>query len=147
MKKKISFIVMIASALVLFSSCELLLTIGAMKALGDSIVDYNAVYVKNATGATISLKYEEDESSVEEGETLQSGKYSIGNGATKKQAFSGGTYLKLTIDGIQVLPDENASDSCKNKSYYFISANSLLTITGNAVSGYEYSVSSRSSLE
>ncbi|MCR4733598.1 MAG: hypothetical protein K5829_01140 [Treponema sp.] len=140
MKKKFGFMALIIGAAMMFSSCEIF----ALFNLAKDIADYNSVYVKNGTGSSISLKYEEDENTVTEEETPQSGTITIKKGATKEKAFTAG-YFKLTIDDIQVIPGSGASDYVRDEVYYSLNANSIITITGNATDGYTYSSESRSS--
>ncbi len=140
MKKKIGFFALIACCAALFSGCELL----ALFNFVGSIADYNTVYVKNGTGSSITVKYEEDANTVSEGATRQTGSFTLSAGQIKEKAFSAGDF-KLTIGDKQVMPGEGASKYAPDEGYYGLYANSLITITGNATEGYTYTAESRPS--
>ena len=137
MKKKILFLVLAAFAVMVLSGCELFM-------LASAIGDYNTVYVKNATGSSITLNYVEDPNTLEEGSEQKSGSVTVKAGATKKKAIVAGDY-KLTIGSKQVMPGSGAADYAYDEEYYRLSANTLITIYGNESEGYTYTSESRNS--
>ena len=52
----------------------------AMKEVGDELTDYNKVYITNETGEKITVIYEEDPTTVDEGKTARTGTITLKTG-------------------------------------------------------------------
>ena len=128
MKKRFGLIAIVLGVAVLFSSCELIGMAKAMKDLGDELTDYNKVYVTNQTGESITVVYEEDPTTVDEGQTAQTGTITLNSGASNKEFLATGGYFKLYVKNnggdIRIMDEEYPSDN-----YHLIPAHNLVTIT------------------
>lgn len=123
---------------VMFSGCELF----AFFKFGKELADYNNVYVKNNTSATITLDIDEDDELTNG--NVQDKTITIKKGATRKDALVGG-WFKISTGDKDVLPSED-NDSIYTEpttsDYYLIPAHTLVTINENN-GDYTYTVKPR----
>lgn len=141
MKKRFGLIAMVLGVAVLFSSCELIGMAKAMKEIGDELTDINKVYVTNKTGESITVVYEEDPTTVDEGQTARTGTITLNAGDSNKEFLAAGGYFKLFVKNnggdIRIMEEEYPSDN-----YHLILSHYLVTITKNN-GKYYYTTASR----
>ena len=128
MKKRFGLIAIVFGVAVLFSSCELIGMAKAMKEVGDELTDYNKVYITNETGEKITVIYEEDPTTVDEGKTARTGTITLKAGDSNKEFLATYGYFKLFVknngENIRIMEEEYPSDN-----YHLISSHNLVTIT------------------
>lgn len=105
---------------VMFSGCELF----AFFKFGKELADYNNVYVKNNTSATITLDFDEDDETANG--NVQDKTITIKKGKTREDALVGG-YFKISVGDKAVLPSDSTANP-NSDGYYLIYAHSLVTI-------------------
>lgn len=141
MKKKLGLIAIVLGVAVLFSSCEFIAMAQAMKQVGQELTDYDNIYVTNETGEKITVIYEEDPTTVDEGKTARTGTITLKAGDSNKEFLATYGYFKLFVinngENIRIEDAEFPSDN-----YRLISSHNLVTITKED-GKYYYSSKSR----